>query len=588
MAEVDLASARIGQMMDEIRAALKSEASMFMESDTSLVSGWSEMNPLVETAFTLRDGRIETSFESVGAKKLRTTFGSFLERGERMPTYDLVTRIYRYEAHDEPEIGKKQKIENETIMSDSDYMEPSPPSVPASGYSVDVTPGKSPGITKQQMQSRMASDPEAREDLFEQASREGFEILKRNVAVQTPIIGSDTESASKALRSSETRSGTVSRRSSFKDLTSVDDDGLLPNLSDDGLQLLFWAKSAPGTFVGCTLRMDIVRDRIAGIMPDILSDVRILTVLDDSGAPLVVPEAFPYSEPDWRLPFAAREISPALPRWEVGAWLINPEMLISRANFARFVVWAEVAVLSLAIVIGSVVILRMMSYEMRVAGQKTTFVANVSHELKTPLTSIRLFAELLLSGRQGNEERRQSYLRTIISETDRLSHLVGNVLTFSRRGRKYHMQELSLTEVTRDTLAQLEPHLSKMGFRVTILEDGPLPVKGNREALRQVIMNILSNAEKYSGDAREISVTCRSNDGMASVTIEDRGIGVDPGLSEKIFQEFYRADDSLSATRSGAGLGLPIARNIARAHGGDVRYSPRPGGGSSFTLTLPA
>jgi signal transduction histidine kinase len=225
---------------------------------------------------------------------------------------------------------------------------------------------------------------------------------------------------------------------------------------------------------------------------------------------------------------------------------------------------------------------------MKVASQKTTFVANVSHELKTPLTSIRLYAELLLSGRQNDEERRREYLRTIVSETDRLSHLIDNVLSFSRRGReKLKTERVSLSDVVRETVAQIEPHLAKQGFSVSCAAPGDLIARGDREALKQVVMNLMSNAEKYSGEGREIAVECRTSSGFVRADISDRGPGVPPAITERIFQEFFRGDDSLSAPRSGTGLGLSIARGIARAHGGDVIYSPREGGGSVFSLLLP-
>jgi signal transduction histidine kinase len=149
---------------------------------------------------------------------------------------------------------------------------------------------------------------------------------------------------------------------------------------------------------------------------------------------------------------------------------------------------------------------------------------------------------------------------------------------------------ISLSGVARETVAQLEPHLAKLGFSVSFAASDKLIVQGNREALKQVVMNLMSNAEKYSGersDGREITVECRSVDGLVRVDVSDRGIGVPPGMGGRIFQEFVRGDDSLSAPRSGTGLGLSIARSIARAHGGDVVYSPREGGGSVFSLLLP-
>jgi signal transduction histidine kinase len=338
--------------------------------------------------------------------------------------------------------------------------------------------------------------------------------------------------------------------------------------------------------------MDAVRDRVAGAISYMLTEVRILTVLDETGSPIVAPDssATPLA-PDWRRPFVAREISPILPRWEVGAWLVDPGALQSTAEFTRRAVWVLVAVLFVVIASGGALVLRLTTAEMRTARQKTTFVANVSHELKTPLTSIRLFAELLLSGKQADEQKKREYLRTMVSETERLTNLVDNVLTFSRRDgggeKKFHTERLSLAELARETCAQLEPYLTRASFTLRVDCADDAYVTGDREALRQVLMNILSNAEKYSGDSRTIDVRCTADESCASISVADRGIGVPHSAAEKIFDEFYRADDSLTATKNGAGLGLSIARDIAKRHGGDVTYKPRDGGGSVFTLRLP-
>jgi signal transduction histidine kinase len=475
---------------------------------------------------------------------------------------------------------------------------------------------RSAGISRQLAESRIETDYAARDDAFKQAADEGFEIMSRNVvpmkaklapaanetvparAAQAPYIPL-TEAPLPAPAQPGSipeppeaidgvRSKTVSKSKSFAELSGESDGGLLPYLSEDGLEVLFWTRSPKGGFAGCTLRMDIFRDRVADALPDILSEARILTVLDENGVPVVAPPPGSARAPNWRRPFAAREISPALPRWEVGAWLTDPGIFAARANYARTVVWVQAAALMTVMLLGGVVTVRALSSEMKTASRKTTFVANVSHELKTPLTSIRLYAELLLSGRQNDEERRREYLRTIMSETDRLSHLIDNVLSFSRRGReKLKTDMISLSDVARETVAQLEPHLAHLGFSVSCEASGDLTVRGDREALKQVVMNLMSNAEKYSGTGREITVECRAAGGFARVDISDRGDGVPPGMAERIFKEFVRGDDSLSAPRSGTGLGLAIARGIARKHGGDVVYSQRSGGGSVFSLLLP-
>jgi signal transduction histidine kinase len=557
-AEVGLAARRVEELVRDARDSLARD----VQSGAGARVGWAKTNPVAGTAFTLRDGVLSVYASDRGAERnFRENFGKFLDGSARMSTYDLVTRIYKTER--EP---------------------------------------------RQMIESKMETDASAREEVFKQASDEGFEIMNRNVipmskgtsgagTPQTPPAAS-ARAGGNARKlfipglvpefedASSVRSQTVSKSKSFAELSGESDYGLLPYMSEYGLEVLFWARSPEGGFSGCALRMDVFRDMAADALPNILSEARILTVLDENGTPIVAPDAA--AAPDWRRPFAACEISPSLPRWEAGAWLTDPGIFAARADYARMTVWLQVAALIAVMLTGSFAAIRMVSYEMKVASQKTTFVANVSHELKTPLTSIRLYAELLLSGRQSDEERRREYLRTMMSEIDRLWRLIDNVLSFSGRGRgKFKTEPVLLSGIAEETVAQLEPQLEKQGFAVSFAASGDLPVLGDMEALKQVVLNLISNAEKYSGDGREIKVECGARGGFVRVDVSDRGIGVPPEMSERIFQEFFRGDDSLSSPHSGTGLGLSIARGIARRHGGDVIYSPREGGGSVFSLLLP-
>ncbi len=135
------------------------------------------------------------------------------------------------------------------------------------------------------------------------------------------------------------------------------------------------------------------------------------------------------------------------------------------------------------------------------------------------------------------------------------------------------------------------PHLEAGGFKfICDLPDAPIPVRGDADALSQVIVNLLSNAEKYSNGGKEITLQLAQKQSPlphAEIKVLDRGAGMPRGSEEKIFEKFYRAHDSLSSGVQGSGLGLTIARQIARAHGGDVAYEPREGGGSCFVLRLP-
>ncbi|MDR3331291.1 MAG: HAMP domain-containing histidine kinase [Synergistaceae bacterium] len=572
LAEVDLASRRAEIALRDLYESLERQVAASGADLAAL-----RRNRFADVPFAIRGENLFSTPDAPepAREKFLDSFGAFLLGNERLPVYEGIAQVYRKEMRSEADMFPYSEME---------------PSKADSGETRAArTQGKT-GVARRMAESLLASDQEARNDAFEQASKEGFEIVERNVAPQAQGVSQNQTVVAKAQDASRTEwSRTVSRSRSFAEMTNESNGGLLPRLSGEGLELLFWINLTDGSAdrtIGCTLSMEVVRDLVADVIPDMLSDVRLLTVLDDGGLPIVLPAR---SDFDWRSPFVAREISPLLPRWEVGAWLTDPGILTSRAASAQLSILVLVVILFLVIAVGSIVIIRMLSLEMRTAKQRTTFVASVSHELRTPLTSIKLFAELLLSGKQGSEERRKEYLRTMVSETDRLSHLVDNVLAFSRRGRSWNrpMRPICLMKLATDTARQLEPHLTRNGFTMTVTDDGPLPTTGDAESIKQVIMNLLSNAEKYSNENKEISVMCGHIEGFAVIEIADRGIGVEHKLEDKIFLEFFRGDDSLSAMRNGAGLGLSIARDIARRHGGDVKYAPRMGGGSVFSLLLP-
>jgi signal transduction histidine kinase len=231
---------------------------------------------------------------------------------------------------------------------------------------------------------------------------------------------------------------------------------------------------------------------------------------------------------------------------------------------------------------------------LKLARQKTDFVGNVSHELKTPLTSIRMFSELLAEGRVADAAKQRSYLQIITAEAARLTRLINNVLDFSRMERgekKYNFQPCDLAGVVHGIEQAFRPHLEAGGFKfICELPEAPIAVRGDADALSQIIVNLLSNAEKYFSGGKEITLQLAQRQmplPHAEIKVLDRGSGVPRGSGEKIFEKFYRAHDSLASGIQGSGLGLTIARQIARAHGGDVVYEPREGGGSCFVLRLP-
>lgn len=233
--------------------------------------------------------------------------------------------------------------------------------------------------------------------------------------------------------------------------------------------------------------------------------------------------------------------------------------------------------------------LRDVSRELRVASLRATFIAGVTHELKTPLTSIRLLAETLRQQR-ARPEVQLELLDTVVKETERLSEVVDNVLSSSRiesGTRTYDPRPLLLSEAVQGVLHRFDYVLAKEGFRIDAqIDDAPVWVSVDADAFGQALLNLLSNAVKYSGTSRTIAVSVTTTDGDASITVTDHGIGIPAAEHERIFQSFYRVPAAASEV-AGAGLGLSLVRHFAAAHGGRVTLTSEPGKGSAFTLTLP-
>ncbi len=235
---------------------------------------------------------------------------------------------------------------------------------------------------------------------------------------------------------------------------------------------------------------------------------------------------------------------------------------------------------------------RDMRREVEAAALRTQFVSSVTHELKTPLTSIRIFAETLrLRTAPDPETREAEYLETIVNESERLTRLINNVLDFTlieRDGKEYHPAPSSLEPIIEDAARALAYPLEQEGFELNLdLEQGLPPVNVDADALTQAILNLLTNAMKFSVQTRQIDLRLAALDGHALIQVTDHGRGIDPKEHELIFDRFYRSGDVEADGIPGAGLGLSLVDHVARAHGGSVEVASEPGQGSTFTIRLP-
>lgn len=377
----------------------------------------------------------------------------------------------------------------------------------------------------------------------------------------------------------------------FKALTSDHAEGVVTRFVQDRLEILFWLRppDAGGMIFGCLVNVDALNDLWRDALPDNASPDYVIALLNDKARP-VATQPSSQNARDWKRPFVASEVGEALPHWEAALYLMRPEQLQENARNVRRTLVLLIAAALAAIAFGGWIVFADTRRQLALAQKKTDFVSNVSHELKTPLTSIRMFAEMMQGGNVAAEKRPQ-YLRIIVAEAERLTRLINNVLDFARLERKqkrYDFRPLDLHEVLARTWEGQELHLREQGFTTRWrAAPPPYPVRGDDDALAQILVNLLSNAEKYSDERKEIEVHSYLTEDSVHVSVLDRGSGVPPGEETKIFEAFYRAHDSLASGIQGSGLGLTLAQRLAKEHGGEITYQAREGGGSNVTLRLP-
>ena len=241
--------------------------------------------------------------------------------------------------------------------------------------------------------------------------------------------------------------------------------------------------------------------------------------------------------------------------------------------------------------VGAFLLSREFLHQVEHARLRSHLLSNISHELKTPLSLIRLYADTLESGRVREDSERVRFLAIISREGKRLTHLIDNLLDVQRieEGRKnYSYAQVKPDRVVRTTYEAYRFQLSELGFDLRLDVDENLPLLMlDEEAMAQALINLLDNASKYSDTIKEIRVHCWRRDGEVLIRVTDRGIGIPAREHDRIFQSFYRVEKGLIHDVKGSGLGLAVVRHVARAHGGSVEVESTVGKGSSFTIHLP-
>ena len=368
------------------------------------------------------------------------------------------------------------------------------------------------------------------------------------------------------------------------DLVEIDRAAALERLADAGEQALVKAETAFAKQIGGRASA-VSAEEVADFYRSVIDGDNAVSVLDESGRLLAG------SGRGTNVLLAQSSLQNLSLPWMVDIFLANPGPLNAGVkdrmkHYIGTLILAIIAVAFIAITAAITVGRQIALHEL-----KTTSVATVAHELRTPLASMRMLVDTLREGRYRGESQLQEYLDMVASENLRLSRLIDNFLTLSRLERNEHaitLQPTSAREIIEDAVHAMRAKLEVPGCHFTLDLPEPLPdILADRDALIVVLVNLLDNAVKYTGDEKRIDLRARDASGRVFISIQDNGIGLSKSERKNVFRRFYQVDQKLSRSRGGCGLGLALVQYIVEAHSGRVDVNSQLGRGTTFTVSVP-
>jgi len=280
-------------------------------------------------------------------------------------------------------------------------------------------------------------------------------------------------------------------------------------------------------------------------------------------------------------PVEVISISSLLPHWRIAVFIYDKGFASTKGFL--YLSTILLAIFIAAIISGGILLTRLTLSNMKDARQKTSFVSSVSHELKTPLTSIRMYAELLLSKRVKDKDKIETYLSTIVNESGRLTRLINNVLDFGKLeqgSKKYQLENVEIDRFLEQIIKTHSIRIKNQDLEIkTLIEEGDYTAKTDRDAMEQVIL-------KYAGQGKFIEFVLKKEDAFIVLKICDDGPGIPKEHQHRIFDKFHRIDNSLTSQQPGSGLGLSIAQQIMKDLGGDLCLEPMSPNGTCFIIRI--
>lgn len=279
------------------------------------------------------------------------------------------------------------------------------------------------------------------------------------------------------------------------------------------------------------------------------------------------------------------------PPWSIELYQQNPRLFETMLTSRRGIYLYIFILLAGILIFGLTLTVRIVTHELELGRMKSDFVSTVSHEFKSPLTSIRQLAEMLQAGRVASEEHRQRYYNVLLEQSERLSLLIDNILDFAKmeEGKKeFDFEATDMCALLEALVSTIQQQVSHEGFTLQTEIDTNMPsIQADRSAITQAITNLVDNAIKYSGEARKIYVRGFTEDEYLIIAVQDFGIGIKPEEVDRVFDRFYRGGDELTRAVKGSGLGLTLVKQIVESHHGSINVKSEPDKGSTFSIKLP-
>lgn len=358
-----------------------------------------------------------------------------------------------------------------------------------------------------------------------------------------------------------------------------------------GVSFIFWARDDSGRIRGVELARAAMMSDVVAAMPvsvggiEVLREARI--VLRDGGGAGIY-QWGEYRPSDNEQPVVELDVGRPLDAWSLEYFISAEAYLPMVGRGAIMGMISGLIALAAVLVVMALYFYSESTRDMREAEQRVSFVNQVSHELKTPLTNIRLYAELLEQSAPADDQKMLERVAVVVSESQRLSRLITNVLTFAKKrkdGLHLHLARRIVDEVIQVVVTNFRPVLQSKGVEIQSDGNASAEVFLDCDMVGQILGNLLSNVEKYAASGGRVTISSLQEGDTTTVLVTDMGPGIDPGQADVIFDPFTRLSNKLTDGVSGAGIGLAISRDLARLHGGDLELVPS-GQGACFMLTL--